>query len=100
MPQKFSVRSVIEIVGGVTGISMILGGWLYVDSYFAKAADLSHIAVTLEQSQLQLRIDVLEDRIDREVEKTEPNARRIEKMQSQIHRYELRYEALIQKEIN
>ena len=98
--QRFSVRSVIEITGGITGISMILGGWLYVDSYFAKAADLGHVASALEQSQIQLRIDILEDRIDRETEKLAPNQRRIDKMNNQIHRLEERYKILLLKETN
>ena len=99
MAQKFSIRSILEVTGGITGVSMILGGWLYVDSYFAKAADLSSMAVSLEKAQILMRIDILEDRIDRELEKTAPNDRRIEKMENQIRRLETRGEVLLQKEI-
>lgn len=100
MKKGFSARSLYELVGGVTGVSMIFGGWLYVDGYFAKAADLSNVAIGLEQSQIQLRIDILEDRIDREIEKKSPNQRRIDKMNNQINRLEERYKILLTKENN
>ena len=99
MPGKFSTRDTIEIGVATTGVSLILGAWLYVDSYFASAADLSMVALSLEQAQIQLRIDVLEDRIDREIEKSSPNKRKIDKMNSQIDRLEVRQEALIRKEM-
>ena len=95
MTRKVSPRSLYEIVGGVSGVSVILGGWLYVDSYFAKAADLSDIATALEQSQIQLRLDIIEERVDRELEKPEPNERRIEKFNNQLRRLEKRYEFLL-----
>lgn len=86
---------IIQTSIGLTSISMVLGAWLYVDSYFAKSSELTAVASNLEQSQIQLRIDILEDRIDRESEKQSPNRRRIEKWNSQIGRLEKREEILL-----
>lgn len=47
-----------------------------------------------------MRIDILEDRIDRESEKEAVDIRRVEKMNSQIRRLEIRGEALLNKELN
>ena len=84
---------------GVTGMSLILGAWLYVDTYFAHAADLERVAVTLEQSMIQLRIDILEGRIDREHEKDNSNVRLIEKWNNEIRRLESRQKILTRIEM-
>jgi len=104
MIKKFSVRDTIELVAGSTGIALVFGGWLYVDTYFAHAKDLKIVSITMEQSLIQLRIDVLENRIDRELEKCHeindgPDQRKIDKMKNQIRRLEARQNVLSEKEI-
>jgi hypothetical protein len=87
----------MQVSVSVATLSAIFGAWFYVDSYFAKASDLQLVSNTLEQSQYQLRIDVLEDRIDRELRSSRPDNRRVGKMRSQIRRLETRLEVLIKR---
>lgn len=107
MIRKFSIKDTIGIIAGSSGAAMILGGWLYVDTYFAHANDLKQVSVTMEQSLILLRIDVLENRIDRSLEKCSSgcqeseklkNDRKIERLKNQIRRLEARQNVLMKKE--
>ena len=79
-------------------VPALFGAWLFVDSYFAKQKDLLWVHATLQQADIQMRIDYYEDRLDREKSKSAPSNSIIQHLSSQIRRLELRYKALTDKE--
>jgi hypothetical protein len=85
----------INISLSTATISSLFGGWFYMESHFASASELRSIANTLEQSQIQLRLDILDDRIYREQQKENADVGRIGMMEAQIRRLEARQQTLM-----
>lgn len=94
----------------LTGVSSIVGGWVYVDDRWElrEAAQearseleqqIAAVDMGSEQAQIQLRLDIIEDRVEREQEKPVPRNNRLWKWQKQMQRLEQRYELLDEKQL-
>ena len=78
-----------KILGSVISVSTIgtvVGGWLFLDSYFAKAEELKSTQISTEQAMIEIQLDILEDRLERaknsgDVEKQKRIMRRYRKLQ-------------------
>ena len=92
-------------VAGIANIVIILGGifgsWFFADNYFAHADDIVAVSQetkvtkwTFEQSQNDLRMDILEDRIWREKKQPNPDQSQIERWERQIKKIEQRQQYL------
>ena len=87
----------------LTIITTVIGAWLFMDARFAHAEDLEEVKQeaqvqgwTMEQSQLDLRADIVEDRIWREEQKSEPNSTIVSRWKKQLLKLEKRAQWLQQ----
>lgn len=102
------------IIGSVTAVagllSSVVGGWLFVDQRFEQRLNaqlergelkqhIVAVSVNAEQQQIQMRLDVMEDREEREREKSQPDRMKIERWRKQMQRLEKRYDRLDQKRL-
>lgn len=96
------------ITAAIALISGIAGGWIYIDDRFEhrnaalfarKQIEVKIAAVDMdsEQQQIQLRLDIMEDRIWREKKKEDPDLERLDRWNTQIKRLEKRYDLIDQK---
>ncbi len=84
-------------------ITSIISGWLFIDGYFAHAGEIDKVGTeikvqgwTMEQSVIDLRLDVIDERLTRELKKKEPDREKVRKFEKSMHKLETRQEWLQQ----
>lgn len=86
----------MKILSGALGlIGTIVGGWLFLDSYFVHASDFNKNKVSTEQTMIEMRIDILEGRYYRA--KDRKDIETMHRLEQQIKRLEQRRQVLDQR---
>ena len=98
--KEYSVGAIASVM---TIIGMLFGAWFFADGYFVHASDFLRMQQkhqvskwTFEQSQNDLRMDIIEDRIWREGKQTAPDQNQIIRWRGQVNKIEQRQNHLQQ----
>jgi len=87
------------IVKTGTGLALIIGWVMAFNAYYASAADVNSGFNTMEQTMLDIRLDVVRDRKYGEMNKDVPDPVQVERYEDQIDRMEQRQDLLQAQEL-